>query len=173
MKYTAINIGPIVKTLDMARKPRELWAASYLFSYLMKCIVEAIPKDNILSPEMVGDDAPKEVGLYPDRVFARDIDAKDVIDNAKKQFFESLKINDKIWDYFNIMYVDYVPKKDNENESIAIKELNNRLNILELCNYTTDAESIKVARELLDVEKSVLLHNFFDDKNYFRNIRCF
>ena len=41
MKYTAISIGPIIKTLAMARKPRELWAASYLFSYLMKCIYTA------------------------------------------------------------------------------------------------------------------------------------
>ncbi|MDR2511860.1 MAG: hypothetical protein LBC89_05325, partial [Bacteroidales bacterium] len=33
--YTAISIGPIYKTLTMARKPLEIWAASYLFSYLM------------------------------------------------------------------------------------------------------------------------------------------
>ena len=38
MKYSAINIGPIISTLGMARKPRELWAASFLFSHLMKCI---------------------------------------------------------------------------------------------------------------------------------------
>lgn len=30
MKYAAINIGPIVDTISMARKPRELWAARYI-----------------------------------------------------------------------------------------------------------------------------------------------
>lgn len=30
MKYTAVNIGPIIGTINLARKPCELWSASYL-----------------------------------------------------------------------------------------------------------------------------------------------
>lgn len=166
MKYTAINIGPIIKTLGMARKPRELWAASYLFSYLMKCIVDQIPEEKLLSPAKVKGDSPKGVGLYPDRVFAVDIDAKTITESAKKSFFDVLKADEKIWDYYNIMYVDYQPQKDDEKESIAIEVLNNRLNILELCNYTKNVDCITAARTLLNVEKSVLLHKFFDSNEY-------
>ena len=51
MKYTGITIGPIVATLSMARRPRELWSASYLFSLLMDCIKSRIPVDcKIVSP---------------------------------------------------------------------------------------------------------------------------
>lgn len=38
-KYTGITIGPIVATLCKARKTREIWAASYLFSLIMRKIV--------------------------------------------------------------------------------------------------------------------------------------
>jgi len=41
-KYLALTIGPIGKTLSNARKTRELWAASYIFSYLMKEIIREI-----------------------------------------------------------------------------------------------------------------------------------
>ncbi|MCC5938001.1 MAG: hypothetical protein JJU34_12035 [Lunatimonas sp.] len=39
--YYAITLGPLIKTLGKARKTRELWAASYLFSYLMKSLIIA------------------------------------------------------------------------------------------------------------------------------------
>ncbi|SEJ81830.1 CRISPR-associated protein, Cmr2 family [Cyclobacterium xiamenense] len=43
--YYGITIGPIIKTLMKARKTRELWAASYLFSYLMKSLIKVL-KEN-------------------------------------------------------------------------------------------------------------------------------
>ncbi len=46
MKYTAITIGPIIKSLSIAHKTRELWAASYLFSYLLKSIISTIKSDD-------------------------------------------------------------------------------------------------------------------------------
>lgn len=51
--YTAFNIGPIYTTFIMGRRPRELWAASYMFSYLMKCIYDNVPKGSVLSPAEV------------------------------------------------------------------------------------------------------------------------
>lgn len=53
--YSAINIGPIISTLGIARKPRELWAASFLFSHLMKCIYAEAEqaKAVIISPAML------------------------------------------------------------------------------------------------------------------------
>ena len=40
MKYIAITLGPITRTIEMAESTKELWAASYFFSYLAKEIVE-------------------------------------------------------------------------------------------------------------------------------------
>ncbi|MFK1861157.1 type III-B CRISPR-associated protein Cas10/Cmr2 [Bacteroides fragilis] len=36
MKYIAITLGPITRTIEMAESTKELWAASYFFSYLAK-----------------------------------------------------------------------------------------------------------------------------------------
>jgi hypothetical protein len=57
MRYTAINIGPIIGTMSMARKVKALWCASYMFSYLMECIVKEIEgaKITILSPATLND----------------------------------------------------------------------------------------------------------------------
>jgi CRISPR-associated protein Cmr2 len=33
MKYIALTIGPIYKTISKAKKPKELFAGSYVFSY--------------------------------------------------------------------------------------------------------------------------------------------
>ena len=40
MKYIALTIGPIYKTLKNAKKPKELFARSYIFSYIMKNIIK-------------------------------------------------------------------------------------------------------------------------------------
>jgi CRISPR-associated protein Cmr2 len=72
--YTAITIGPIIETLNTARKTRELWGASYLFSYVIRKIVEKLKHDNIkiLLPYYKEDSEWKNengAGLFPDRIF--------------------------------------------------------------------------------------------------------
>ncbi len=79
-KYLALTIGPIIPTLLAARKTRELWGASYLFSYLMRKTVEAVIGDQeeykiagkVLLPatEEIEENT-KDIhgaGLYPDRI---------------------------------------------------------------------------------------------------------
>lgn len=129
MKYSAINIGPIIATLGMARKPRELWAASYMFSYLMKCIIEALPKDKIISPATFGKEEKKGIGLYPDRVFIKDysVSYQDTIIPVVNQVSKDLSIDAQ---YFNVMTVSGEYGQDSD----AIKELNIKLNNLELFN---------------------------------------
>jgi CRISPR-associated protein Cmr2 len=82
-KYLALTIGPMDNTFAKARHTRELWAASYTFSYLMKKICEAIPnKKDILVPAVEG--ALDELfdckdsglyntgaGLFPDRLILK------------------------------------------------------------------------------------------------------
>ncbi|MFH1118199.1 MAG: type III-B CRISPR-associated protein Cas10/Cmr2 [Bacteroidota bacterium] len=45
--YLAFTIGPIYKTLLKARKTREIWISSYLFSYLMRILLIEIQKKKI------------------------------------------------------------------------------------------------------------------------------
>lgn len=96
MKYTAITIGPICKTLDKARSVKSFWTASYLFSWIMRKLLEKLPKENfeILSPYRAGKDVSEEtskkVGLFPDRLFAKGELKKGKLDTIKGEIFEEL-----------------------------------------------------------------------------------
>lgn len=146
MKYTAINIGPIIGTLSMARKPRELWSASYLFSFLMECIIKEIKKEEkttIISPASIAevDNLYKEVGLYPDRVFIAGLNesqVKRVCENALAVFSGITGIGTE---YVNIMHVSV----ESENGIGIIQKLNRLLDCVELVNRpVTEAERGKV-----------------------------
>ena len=74
MSYIAMTIGPIIETISLARKTSEIWAASYLFSYLMKKIVDELrQKDDVtfLIPftedEKLFEDEDGGVGKFHDR----------------------------------------------------------------------------------------------------------
>jgi len=134
--YTAFNIGPIYTTFIMGRRPRELWAASYMFSYLMKCIYDNVPKGSVLSPAEVPCAVLSQgVGLYPDRLFVRGaVDAGDIEKKAWQTFSTSLNIDGKTpldRQYFNIMHVTVQADSD----SVAVRMLNDALNKLELMNF--------------------------------------
>lgn len=149
-KYTAINIGPIISTLCLARKPRELWAASYMFSYFMECILKEIDEDLIISPAI--DEKEKiAVGLYPDRVFVKgDVDVAGILKRAFGTFAETVdkggfKVNQ---DYINTMYVtidfdeNQVNEKDKDTINASpIKKLNYLLDCTELSNRTIKPEA--------------------------------
>lgn len=53
MTTYALTIGPVYRTLHMARKTRELWAASYSFSWMMKQIAHKIHADYATSHTLV------------------------------------------------------------------------------------------------------------------------
>ena len=140
MVFTAINIGPIVSTFDMVRKPKEIWAASYLFSKLMKCIVDKINDTegiDVFSPVVSLDDEKIGVGLYPDRVYCKGEW------NFSEKRSEILNIfttavgmngNEDFKDYFNIMCatLDVEADENGNFETKAIRELNHLLDCMEL-----------------------------------------
>ena len=147
MKYTAINIGPILSTLGMARKPRELWAASYMFSHLMSCIyLKAKQKCDIISPAEP-DKSLTGVGIYPDRIYIKgECDAKSIIDDAMWDFYSDLhdgkkerSSNNPDLNYFNVMSAECEANGD----SRAIATLNQKLDVLELCNLAADCDLAK------------------------------
>ena len=158
MIYTAINIGPIVHTLSLARKPRELWAASYLFSYLMHCIYDEVERlvgeDSIISPAKfdLRDDRKfataslnaRAVGLYPDRIyFKSEVDIKEVYDNVKRRI--TLEHTEIPFEYFNIMAVSCETDKD----ASAINALNRKLDTLELFNVAPSFDAEEKIVQLL------------------------
>ncbi|MGB3467296.1 MAG: type III-B CRISPR-associated protein Cas10/Cmr2, partial [Cyclobacteriaceae bacterium] len=67
--HTAITLGPLVTTIMKARSTKAVWAASYLFSRIMKELLDAAPAHcEILLPyhsDAKHDDL--RAGLYPDQ----------------------------------------------------------------------------------------------------------
>lgn len=169
MKYSAINIGPIIATLGIARKPRELWAASFLFSHLMKCIYGEAEKAGatIISPAKPKEDKNK-VGIYPDRIYLKgEVDVKRVISEAVISFYYDL-LGDKTLDlsYFNLMSTTCEADKESE----AIATLNQQLDILELCNYATDGDAAQTIYDIISEKKDSPLFNLADGK-YIKEIK--
>lgn len=68
--YISITLGPITRAIDLADSTKELWAASYFFSYLAKQLIEPFRERHFLLP-LVNDDRMWEphggAGLFPDR----------------------------------------------------------------------------------------------------------
>jgi CRISPR-associated protein Cmr2 len=69
MKYIGLTIGPIYKTLQNSKKPKELWSASYIFSYIMRNIIQEFKSRNFVTPYIkdssIFDNT--KVGLFHDR----------------------------------------------------------------------------------------------------------
>lgn len=163
MKYTAINIGPILDTFAMAKKPRELWNASYMFSYLMECITDELSDNDIISPAVLDWSKPVfyEAGLYPDRIFIEgEIKVEEVINNALEKFKKTTGIGN---DYVNVMSVSI-----NYNQPIAaIKELNRLLDCLELYKRPVIDSSLKNVAELLFGKNKMKLYAHATSKSKF------
>ncbi|MEA3452282.1 MAG: type III-B CRISPR-associated protein Cas10/Cmr2 [Bacteroidota bacterium] len=80
MKYIGITIGPIEKTLELAGAAREIWSASYIFSYLMQEIIREIKQkagsyDVFLQPHAKAVEENKinlyGAGIIPDRLLLK------------------------------------------------------------------------------------------------------
>lgn len=166
MKYSAINIGPIIPTLGMARKPRELWAASLLFSQLMKYVIDAIPNDcRLISPAKDEKDEKIGVGLYPDRIFVKGNYSYEAAKNSITKYAKAIKVDpETLLGYVNFMHI----QKDSERtDSEVIKNLNHILDCLELNNRKTDETPRNGILEFIQKGyKSPLFGMVHNDKKY-------
>jgi CRISPR-associated protein Cmr2 len=123
--YLAITLGPIFKTFKNVRKTRELWAASYIFSYISKRLIEKIiaaNKQALLIPHY-DENSPVGIGLYPDRIFLRKCPGINIeaLEDFKKEVLQEISewidngnsLNFLI-QYFRIYAVEYaVTDKEN------------------------------------------------------------
>lgn len=143
--YTAINIGPILKTFSLVRRPRELWSASYMFSYLMECIVaKVIEKGCTIIAPVIGEKKNVSIGLYPDRLYFShtddaSVDVEEILSEAWK-VFQGKAFGDKIncKDYFNLMHITL--QYENQSHSVILAKLNDHLDILELCAFAVNPQ---------------------------------
>lgn len=144
-KYTAVTIGPIYKVFSQARKTRELWGASYLFSYIMRQIIEKLNdlpkcclpyKVNILT-ESQG----KGAGFFPDRlIFEGDVKLK--IQKIEDEIFSDIASKCKLpKDYLNNYLRIYSVSYSLPVKISADKDENN--NIVFVANRLLDAIELK------------------------------
>ncbi|WP_025270215.1 Cas10/Cmr2 second palm domain-containing protein [Hippea sp. KM1] len=94
--YYGITISPIVETISMGRKMAEIWAASYMFSYMMKNLASKL-KDNpdvkFLVPHVEDSLFEKRdggIGRFADRII---IETKKEIDGDLNRFVQEVKEN--------------------------------------------------------------------------------
>jgi CRISPR-associated protein Cmr2 len=101
-QYLAFTLGPIYHTLSQARKTRELWAASYVFSMLMGKLLSALAlkgPGEVLSPIIENPERRHGAGVFPDRCFLKlnkpvDADAiREIIQEAIQQTGKASKIS--------------------------------------------------------------------------------
>lgn len=92
--YTGITIGPLQRTLDTARSTRELWAASYFFSYFMRRLGESISTlegvEQIL-PLAATPSKKTGAGLFPDRLILKHADSPPDLSEIVKKAEELVK----------------------------------------------------------------------------------
>ena len=96
-----IEIGPIFDYITNSRKARDLWGASFLFSYLMGKVAQYLLNNNveILSPGLDTDALLQAIqenrfnnvyaGTIPDRLYC-EVPDEQVLKKAKNQFFNEL-----------------------------------------------------------------------------------
>lgn len=164
--YTAISIGPIIGTFSQVRKPRHLWSASYIFSHLMKIIIQQGTElgGKLISPAK--DDSEKsEIGLYPDRAFFEgEINIEALSNNVFAQLENDINISpNHLSNYFNLMATSIV----SESEVDSIDKLNKELDVLELANRTEDSEARTEILKLIHSGTTSPLYKFAFDKGVF------
>ncbi len=161
MKYTAITIGPIFRTLQKARSTKAIWSASYLFSHLMKQIyievIKEIKKEDILLPfvsnKMLKDNFKIKAGLFPDRIIfegeLQNFDGlkKTVIERLSKLIAKDLKENEsEVLEYLQkYLLIKSISKEfeDDDKKDNVVKIMDDYLNVQELQQQTYNQESKK------------------------------
>ena len=151
--YIALTIGPIYKTFYKARRVKEFWAVSYLFSQIMKELTKKIydskkVKSDIILPFIDNTDFFKQtrVGLFPDWIIFK-TDESEVEYNKLPDFINEVYLSvsellivdkiisqNEILTFFNKYLKIYYFKKEVDSKDNPILTLSPHLHQLELQN---------------------------------------
>jgi len=159
MKYTGITIGPIYKTLISQEKTRSIWAASYMFSYIMRKIASRIDSEFILP--YIGEYETNEIGIFNDRmIFEGEFDSN-IIDEVLREFSNENKIDyDFLKEYIQIHY-----KTIDFKEGNIVDEVYKYLDSYELF-YTTTNKNNKTLLEFFEKVNSSKMAKFARIKKF-------
>ena len=137
MKYIALTIGPIYKTLKNAKKPKDLFASSYIFSYIIKNIIKEFKDRTFITPYIKDGsifDENSPVGLFHDRFIFESIDGdlsklEMIIINVCNDIASQLRLeHHQVKEYLQIHYFE----KELDNSKNPILELTPYLDTKEL-----------------------------------------
>lgn len=157
--YTALAIGPIYKTLGQARKTRELWGGSYLFSYIMRRLIEEIGEQEKCClpyhPDILTKWKYKGAGLFPDRlIFEGDIMIR--VTNAETKVIKEIQENtglslEYLENYIRVYALTYtLPQEVSNDIDDAIKNAENN-NIVLVANKLLDTLELKEKQFRVDI----------------------
>jgi len=128
MNYIGLTIGPIYKTLQNAKKPKEAWSASYIFSYIMREIIKEFKTRDFVVPYIkdttIFDDN-LDIGLFHDRFIFKSQDGDlELLEESIAKVLKVLSIDLEIDYKFlqNYFQINYLEKnlKDGENPILSL-----------------------------------------------------
>lgn len=136
--YIGVTVGPINKTLLNAKKTRELWAGSYIFSYIMRELITHFhEKGRLFVIPFVNDCVLSErngIGMFHDRCIFKS-DSGDLADLRAKADEILGDIGDK-WGnreyakkYFQLSWCEL---EESGNYKNAVERMNKALDVIEL-----------------------------------------
>lgn len=188
-KYIGLTIGPIYKTMMKAKKTRELWGASYLFSYLMKNIIKkvngnkdefdvsfVVPNVSAIQEFMNPSDLQKSgVGLFHDRFICKVnksflAELSDIIESILSETADKMANVDDIGikksafeDYLkNYLRVYFCEIDSDKNINEINEDINKHLDALELMTKFIIKEDVDCLGEFLNrVNRSFLNEDAF------------
>lgn len=183
--YIGLTIGPIFPTLEKIRSTRALFSGSYIFSWLMREIVQGLidkglSADQILTPSTNLPTGAPEAGYYADRLIiaaqAGDFDqllavmdevlqdmAKEIEPDTTK---DAAEIERYLHRYFQLYCFEYEFPADNN----PFKEINNILNGLELHKRFPDVDEDWFVTFLNRKQPNFLIKDAFGKSVRFRSI---
>ncbi len=149
MIYAGITIGPLVTTLTTAKKERELWFSSYMFSWLMENFYINLKKEGykIIMPTSSKHFKDKTIGIYPDRlVFTIDKDLQESSSEIQTVFNEIQTVFNKIQTIYDKFLKDYLYKI--YKEIYSSPAYSSKVHFLE----TEEDKVINIIRDYLQVK---------------------
>ncbi|MCL3780857.1 type III-B CRISPR-associated protein Cas10/Cmr2 [Prolixibacteraceae bacterium JC049] len=182
MKYTALTIGPIISSLGLARKTREIWAASYFFSYFMQLVLENLKEngivDNVILPypnkeelsDSLGLEQSDKTGLFPDRIMLQSEEGlytklEGAVTQAIATSSDEFKVQQNyLKDYLSIRMLEINSSELTSNN--AVFELNSLLAAMELQGQYIPTDKLKFVEMLEKILFTKLYKSKFGSEGY-------
>jgi len=174
MTYLALTIGPIYKTLKDAKKTRELWGGSYIFSYVMKQIIEQFQEREFVVPYIKDKsifESGKEIGLFHDRfIFESQEGDREKLETRVDEVLHYLSEDTKVDYNFLKSYfqINIVEKELKEGEN-PILEMTPYLDTAELFSDVPQYQENKLTK-MLKGNNSFLAQEAFGEKKSFPSL---